>query len=131
MATTGNEISGQSRSVLARWRAVAGIGSLVGAIATSSCCMLPLVLFTVGASGAWIGTLVRLAPLQPYFIAATIVCLGCGYWLVYRSRRIACGRGQTCKRPVADGFVSSALVLSTVLVVLAITLNLLMPFLAS
>ena len=93
--------------------------------------MLPLVLFTVGASGAWIGTLVRLAPLQPYFIATTIVCLGCGYWLVHRSRRIACGRGQTCKRPVADGFVSSALVLSTVLVVLAITLNLLMPFLAS
>ena len=131
MATTANEISDQSRGALTRWRAAASLGSLVGAIATSSCCMLPLVLFTVGASGAWIGTLVRLAPLQPYFIATTIVCLGCGYWLVYRSRRTACGRGQTCKRPVADRFVSSALVLSTVLVVLAITLNLLMPFLAS
>jgi mercuric ion transport protein len=93
--------------------------------------MLPLVLFTVGASGAWIGTLGKLAPLQPYFIVATIVCLGCGYWLVYRSRRIACGRGQTCKRSVADRFVSGTLVLSTVLVVLAISLNLLMPFLAS
>jgi mercuric ion transport protein len=93
--------------------------------------MLPLVLFTVGASGAWIGTLVRLAPLQPYFIAATIACLGCGYWLVYRSRRIACGRDQPCKRLVADRFVSSALVLSTTLIVLAIGLNLLMPLLAS
>ena len=131
MATTANEISDQSRSVLARWRAVAGIGSLIGAIATSSCCMLPLVLFTVGASGAWIGTLVRLAPLQPYFIAATIVCLGSGYWLVYRSKRIACGRDESCERPLSDTFVKRALLLSTVLVVLAITLNLLMPFLAS
>jgi mercuric ion transport protein len=93
--------------------------------------MLPLVLFTVGASGAWIGTLVRLAPLQPYFIATTIVCLGCGYSLVYRSKRIARARGQACKRSVADRFVGIALVLSTVLVVLAISLNFLMPFLAS
>src|SRR6516164_3206380 len=116
---------------MTRGRIAAAVGSLFAALAASSCCLLPVVLFTLGVGGAWIGTLVRLAPLQPYFIAATIACLGVGYWLVHRSRRIACGRGQTCKRPVADGFVSSALVLSTVLVVLAITLNLLMPFLAS
>src|SRR6516225_12414358 len=105
MPTTANEISDQSRGALTRWRAAASLGSLVGAIATSSCCMLPLVLFTVGASGAWIGTLVTLAPLQPYFIATTIVCLGCGYWLVHRSKRIACGRDESCERPLSDTFV--------------------------
>ena len=126
-----SEIAGQSRSMLPAWTAAAGIGSLVGAIATSSCCMLPLVLFTLGASGAWIGTLVRLAPLQPYFIAATITSLGCGYWLVYRSRHIAGAGGQACKRSAADRLVNRALVLSTALVVLAIGFNFLFPLLAS
>jgi len=110
---------------------VAGIGSLIGAIATSSCCMLPLILFTVGASGAWIGTFVQLAPLQPYFIAATVACLGCGYWLVVRSKRTAWAGGQACKRSAADRLVNSALVVSTALVVLAIGFNFLMPLLGS
>jgi hypothetical protein len=46
-------------------------GGLLGALAASSCCILPLVLFSLGVSGAWIGNFTRLAPYQPYFIAAT------------------------------------------------------------
>ena len=113
------------------WTAVASVGSLVGAVAASSCCMLPLILFTVGASGAWIGTLVRLAPFQPYFIAVTIASLGWGYWLVYRSRRIGCAGGQACNRSTAGRFANSALVLSTALVILAIGFNFLIPRFAS
>ena len=30
-------------------------GGLIGALAASSCCILPLVLFALGVSGAWIG----------------------------------------------------------------------------
>src|SRR5258708_30208314 len=63
----------------------AAAGGVLGAVAASSCCMLPLLLFAVGASGPWIGTLVRLAPYQPYFIAVAVPCLGCGYWLFHRS----------------------------------------------
>ena len=48
------------------------MGSVVGALAASSCCMLPLVLFIFGASGPWIGRLVRLAPYQLYFIISSI-----------------------------------------------------------
>src|SRR5262249_44543465 len=44
-------------------------GGLVGALAASSCCILPLVLFSLGVSGAWIGNLTQLAPYQPFFIA--------------------------------------------------------------
>lgn len=43
----------------------AAAGVLLGAIAASSCCMLPLVLFTLGAGGPWIGYLLQLAPYQP------------------------------------------------------------------
>src|ERR1700738_787805 len=69
-------------------------GGRVAALAASSCCILPLVLFGLGVSGAWIGNLARLAPYQPYFVIATIACLGYGYWLVYRSSKLACGDGE-------------------------------------
>jgi mercuric ion transport protein len=110
-------------------RSAAAIGSFLAAVAASSCCLLPVVLFTLGASGAWIGTLVRLAPLQPYFIAAAIACLGAGYWLVYRSR-IACSDGA-CRTSPGDRFVTSVLGVATALVVLAIGFNFVAPLLPS
>jgi mercuric ion transport protein len=48
-------------------------GGMFGALAASSCCILPLVLFSLGISGAWIGNFTQLAPYQPYFIAATLL----------------------------------------------------------
>jgi mercuric ion transport protein len=42
-------------------------GGLLGALATSSCCVLPLVLFSIGAGGGWIGKLTALARYQPVF----------------------------------------------------------------
>ncbi|WP_225709431.1 mercuric transporter MerT family protein [Bradyrhizobium cenepequi] len=98
----------------------AAVGSVIAAVAASSCCMLPLALFTLGASGAWIGTLVRLAPFQPYLISAAVACLGSGYWLVYRAGRITCARDQACKTSAAGRFVKGALVLSTVLIAFAL-----------
>ena len=47
---------------------------LLGALAASSCCILPLALFGLGVSGAWIGNFTRLAPCQPWFLAAAIAC---------------------------------------------------------
>jgi mercuric ion transport protein len=62
-----------------RWQGLMAAGGLIGALAASSCCILPLVLFGLGVSGAWIGNLTQLAPYQPCLIAATIAFLGCGY----------------------------------------------------
>src|SRR5260370_10633067 len=72
---------------VSRLQNAAATGGLLGAVAASSCCMLPLLLFTLGASGPWIGMLVRLAPYQPYFIAVAVACLGCGYLLLHRSSK--------------------------------------------
>src|SRR6266481_123029 len=82
---------------LQRQQRLMAAGGLVGALAASSCCILPLVLFSLGVSGAWIGNFTRLAPYQPYFIAVTIAFLGCGYWLVYRAARVACAGGEACE----------------------------------
>ena len=40
---------------------LAAAGGILGALAASACCILPLVLFTLGISGAWIANLTRLA----------------------------------------------------------------------
>jgi mercuric ion transport protein len=105
------------------------IGGIVGAIAASSCCLAPLALFSLGVSGAWIANLTALAPFQPYFIAATVACLGYGYWLVYRRKTVACAEGGACARPLPNRLVMTGLVLATVLVAGAIGADLIGPYL--
>jgi|SRR5258708_39300274 mercuric ion transport protein len=103
-------------------------GGLLGALAASSCCILPLVLFGLGVSGAWIGNFTRLAAYQPWFIAATLAFLGYGYWLVYRSAKRACADGEACARPLPNRLVKSGLVLATILVAAALGLDFVAPF---
>jgi len=102
-------------------------GGLVGALAASSCCILPLVLFSLGVSGAWIGNFTRLAPYQPYFIAVTIGCLGYGYWLVYRSTKIPCADGDVCARPLPNRLVKTGLIVASLLAVAALGFDFLAP----
>src|SRR5690349_3571718 len=102
-------------------------GGMLGALAASSCCILPLVLFSLGVSGAWIGNFTRLAPYQPYFIAATIAFLGCGYWLAYRSSKLACVDGEACARPLPNRLVKTGLIAATILVVAALGFNFVAP----
>jgi mercuric ion transport protein len=78
-------------------------------------------------SGAWIGNLTRLAPYQPYFIAATIAFLGYGYWLVYRASKTACSEDEACARPIPNRLVKAGLVLATVLVAAALGFDFLAP----
>src|SRR5258708_25453478 len=95
-----------------RRQSLIAAGGLLGAFAASSCCILPLALFGLGVSGAWIGNFTRLAPYQPWFIAATLAFLGYGYWLVYRSSR-ACADGEACARPLPNRIVKTNLILPT------------------
>jgi mercuric ion transport protein len=102
-------------------------GGLLGALAASSCCILPLALFGLGVSGAWIGNFTRLAPYQPYFLTATLAFLGYGYWLVYRSSTRACADGEACARPLPNRLVKTGLILATILVVAALALDFIAP----
>jgi mercuric ion transport protein len=102
-------------------------GGILGALAASSCCILPLMLFSLGVSGAWIGNFTRLAPYQPWFIAATLVALGTGYWLVYRSSKLACADGSACERPLRNRLVKAGLILATILVVVALGFDFVAP----
>ena len=100
------------------WVAASGI---IGAVAASSCCILPLVLFSLGISGVWIGNLTALAPYQPIFVAITLGFLGYGYWLVYWKPKVACAEGAACPRPLPNRIVKISLWIATLLVVAAIS----------
>ena len=95
-------------------------GGILGALAASSCCIMPLVLFALGVSGAWIGNLTALAPYQPVFIGITLALLTTGYYLVYRKPAVACGEGDACARPLPRRGVKLALWIGTALVMSAI-----------
>src|SRR5712671_7981934 len=110
-----------------RRQSLMAAGGLLGALAASSCCILPLVLFGLGVSGAWIGNFTRLAAYQPHFLAATLAFLGYGYWLVYRSSTRVCVDGEACGRPLPNRLVKTGLVLATILVVAALGLDFIAP----
>ncbi len=65
------------------------LGAMTAALAASACCVVPAVLALVGLSGAGFGA--ALAPYRIYFLLATGVALGAGFWLVYRREKDACG----------------------------------------
>jgi mercuric ion transport protein len=48
----------------------------LSAILASTCCLGPLVLVTLGFSGAWIGNLTVLEPYRPIFIGAAFIARG-------------------------------------------------------
>jgi len=82
------------------------VGSVAGALGASSCCVLPLALFSLGIGGAWVSNLAVFAPYQSYFIAGTLPLLGYGFYLTYRNPKphaqriqpahIRCGNGWCC-----------------------------------
>lgn len=100
---------------------VLAAGGIIAALGASSCCILPLVLFSLGVSGAWIGNLTALAPYQPAFFAAALVFIGFGFWRVYRRPAPACADGRVCARPGSTRMTKIGLWAATVLVLGAVS----------
>lgn len=70
----------------------------LAAVLASTCCIGPLVLITLGISGAWISNLTLLEPYQPLFIGAALVALFFAHRKIWRP--IAeCEPGQVCAIP--------------------------------
>lgn len=74
------------------------IGGLA-AILASTCCLGPLVLVTIGVSGAWIGQLARLEPFRPLFLTISLVALVLAYRRIHRPVA-TCQSGEVCAVPV-------------------------------
>ncbi len=122
------DMPASERGQIERQCLVAG-GSILGALGASACCIVPLVLFSLGIGGAWIGNLTALAPYKPLFVAGTAGLLGYGFYLVYWRPRRACAEDAACARPLPNRFVEVALWSATVLVVSAFAFDYIAPVL--
>ena len=111
-----------------RKRSVAAAGGALGAVLASSCCLGPLVLITLGASGAWIGNLTALKAYQPVFVPVTLAFLGFGFWQVYGQSTRSCDDDSYCAIPASDRLIKIVLWVATVLVGLALSVDLWAPF---
>ncbi len=67
----------------------------LAAILVSTCCLGPLVLVTLGFSGAWIGNLTLLEPYRPIFVGAALIALFFAYRRIFRPAT-TCKPGEVC-----------------------------------
>lgn len=67
----------------------------LAAILASACCLGPLLLITLGFSGAWIGNLTALEPYRPIFIGAALVAMLFAWRRIWRPAT-ACAPAGVC-----------------------------------
>lgn len=123
MTTDVNTTEDQERDLGAR---AATAGGILGALAMTSCCILPLVLFSLGATGAWIGQLGALYQYKWIFFAFAGASLAYGFWKVYRPTRQVCADG-TCERQLNQRFMKVALWTATAVVALSLAFPYIAP----
>ena len=98
-------------------------GSVIGALVASSCCIVPLILVSLGISGTWIGSLTALEPYKPIFLTVTGLVLAAGFWHVYFKPKPVCEDESYCARPVSGLVTQSALWIATVMALLSASIN--------
>ncbi len=72
-------------------------GAVVGAVAASLCCILPVIAAALGLAG--FAAAEFFARWRPYFLGGTFGLLGAGFYWAYRSpRQQTCEPGSVCER---------------------------------
>ena len=72
----------------------AGLAAILG----SACCLGPLLLITLGFSGAWIGNLTVFEPYRPFFIAVATGALFLAWRRIWRPATSS-ALGEVCAQP--------------------------------
>ncbi|MBC3884087.1 mercuric ion transporter MerT [Undibacterium griseum] len=107
-----------------------GRGTLVAgglaAILASTCCLGPLILVTLGFSGAWIGNLTVLEQYRPIFIGAALVALLFAYRRIFRPAQ-ACTPGEVCAIPQVRSTYKLIFWVVSALVLVALAFPYLLP----
>jgi mercuric ion transport protein len=99
----------------------------LAALLASTCCLGPLVLITLGVSGAWISNLTALEPYRPAFILTAVISL---FYAWRRIRRPAahCEPGQVCAVPRVNRSYRMLFWVVTALVAVALGFPLIAPW---
>lgn len=110
--------------------ATTGLGVL-GALAMTSCCILPLVLVSFGVTGVFIAQLGALYQYKWITFALSAAFIGYGFYKAYRPIPAeACADG-TCARPMNRTLMRSILWIATAIVAVAMIFPYLTPYILS
>lgn len=99
----------------------------LAAILASTCCLGPLVLVTLGFSGAWIGNLTLLEPYRPVFISVALVAMFFAWRRIFRTAQ-ACKPGKVCAIPQVRSAYKLIFWFVAMLVLVALTFPYVVPF---
>jgi mercuric ion transport protein len=127
MSLSSNEIQDSPGDGRVTTRGLAA-GGLAAGLLASSCCILPLVLVSLGIGGTWMSFLTGLSPYQPYFLGMASLLVGAGLWRAYRKPK-ECAPGSMCANPSAGRITNSVLWIGAALAVSAAGINLLASYL--
>ena len=97
------------------------------AIIASACCLGPLVLVTLGFSGAWIGNLTVMEPYRPIFIGAALIALFFAYRRIFRPIQ-ECKPDEVCAIPQVRASYKISFWVVTALVLVALGFPYILPF---
>jgi len=107
---------------------VATVGSLFGALAMTSCCILPLVLVSFGVGGVWIAQLTALYAYKWYTFSLASAFIGYGFWKVHQAEAGECRDGTMCARPLNRTFMKASLWLATLVTLIAMIFPYITPY---
>ena len=87
------------------------VGALGAATVASVCCVVPLLLVSLGIGGAWMSYLTALVPYRPVFIVLAIGALGFAF---YREYKTSTGPECACEAKISDPVRRGLLLFATV-----------------
>lgn len=128
MTYTNSGAAGSAHPRGGRFSGLLAAGSVAGSVLASACCIVPLVLFSLGIGGAWISTLTGLAPYKPVFLALAAVLVAAGFASMRRGGA-ACDADGYCAHPASRYVTLAALWLSTGILLTVILWPWLVPIL--
>lgn len=71
--------------------------AIVASVAASICCVGPLVLITLGISGAWISTLTQFEVIRPIAISVTVLFVSFAFYKIYKQPK-SCDSEKVCSK---------------------------------
>lgn len=107
------------------------MGGITGALAMTSCCILPLVLVSFGVGGVWVAQLTALYAYKWYTFTFASAFIGYGFWKVHRAEQGECQEGATCTRPMNRRVMKASLWLATIVTAVAMIFPYITPYILS
>lgn len=106
----------------------ATVGAALGALAMTSCCILPLVLVSFGVSGVFIAQMSALYAYKWYTFSIAAAFLAYGFYKAYRPVRCADG---TCAQPMNRTAMRAILWAATAVIIIAMLFPYVSPYILS